>query len=48
MVSSPTDERDDAAAWEVVSPQRPSRVPGVSMAGFAIPSAAIRLVRTRP
>jgi AraC-like DNA-binding protein len=32
------------AAWEVVSPQRPSRVSGVTMAGFRIGSAAFRLV----
>src|ERR1700754_2499474 len=27
-------ERDDAAVWDVVRPARPSRVTGVSMAGF--------------
>lgn len=30
--------------WEVVCPQRTSRVPGVTMAGFGIRSAAFRLV----
>lgn len=27
-------ERDDAVLWDITSPSRPSRVPGVSMAGF--------------
>ena len=45
MVSPPADVRDDAAEWEVVCPQRPSRIAGVSMAGFGIRSAAaVRLV----
>jgi AraC-like DNA-binding protein len=34
MMRSTVDERDAAAAWDVVRPARPSRVAGVSMAGF--------------
>lgn len=38
-------ERDDAAEWDVARPARPSRVAGVSMAGFGIRSvAAVRLI----
>jgi AraC-like DNA-binding protein len=38
-------ERDDPAEWEVVRPERPSRVAGVSMAGFGVRSlAALRMV----
>jgi AraC-like DNA-binding protein len=49
------DERDDASPWDVTRPARPSRVAGVSMAGFrdrgtttvghrAIPHPAVTLV----
>src|SRR6188768_207864 len=52
---SAVDERDDAAAWDVARPARPSQVAGVSMAGFrdrgtttvghrAIPHPAVTLV----
>jgi len=27
-------ERDDGMLWDIASPARPSRVPGVTMAGF--------------
>lgn len=51
---STASERDSAAVWEVVRPDRPSRVTGVSMAGFrdrgmsaaghrVIPHPAVRL-----
>src|ERR1700754_208841 len=39
------DERDDAALWDVARPERPSRVAGVSMAGFGIRRAnAVRMI----
>ena len=52
---SAVDERDHAAAWDVARPARPSRVAGVSMAGFrdrgvsaaghlAVPHPAVTLV----
>jgi AraC-like DNA-binding protein len=34
MMRSAVHERDDAAVWDVARPARPSRVAGVSMAGF--------------
>src|ERR1700754_1491248 len=33
-------ERGETAAWDVARPERPSRVTGVSMAGFGIRSVA--------
>jgi AraC-like DNA-binding protein len=38
-------ERDDSEVWDVARPERPSRVAGVSMAGFGVRSvAALRMV----
>ncbi|MET9018993.1 helix-turn-helix domain-containing protein [Actinopolymorpha sp. NPDC004070] len=33
--------RHAVAAWDVASPRRPSRLPGVTMAGFGVPSMAM-------
>ncbi|MGA4838265.1 helix-turn-helix domain-containing protein [Streptomyces sp. G45] len=41
-------ERDDPAAWDVARPRRPSRMPGVDMAGFRVPGTLVGGLRMVP
>ncbi|KAK1183934.1 helix-turn-helix domain-containing protein [Streptomyces sp. NBS 14/10] len=45
---SAADERDDPATWDVARPERPSRVAGVSMAGFRVPGSTAGGLRVVP
>jgi len=47
-MGSTTSERDDSAVWDVARPQRPSRVPGVDLAGFRVPGALVGGLRVVP